>query len=124
MRLLLDQGVGRTAEPLLRDRGFDTDHVGSLGLGEAMDEVILETARGSGAVVVTFDHDLHQILALTGASKPSVIMVRDEHLKSPALVEIVATTCWRIAEALENGAAVTIRRGLARVRPLPMGASR
>lgn len=120
MRVLLDQGVGRSAAERLRAVGFEASHVADHDLSEAADREILDLARALEAVVVTFDHDFHEQLALSGADAPSVIFVRDDHLKSPELADLAATLCRRHEEPLRTGAAVTVRRGLARIRLLPL----
>jgi len=120
MKILLDQGAGRSAAESLRAAGFEASHVADHGLSRALDEEILTFARATGAVVVTFDHDFHQLLALGGEASPSVIFVRDDHLKSAALAELVAALCRRHEASLRAGAAVTVRRGLARIRLLPL----
>lgn len=45
MKLLLDQGLPRSAADLLRKTGVDTVHVGEIGLAMAEDAAILEEAR-------------------------------------------------------------------------------
>ena len=119
MRLLLDQGVGRLAVDLLRSEGFEVSHVADHGLSRALDAEILAFARSSSAVVVTLDHDFHRELALSGASSPSVVFIRDEHLKRAAVADLVAGLCRRYDEPLRAGAVLTTRNGLARFRLLP-----
>jgi predicted nuclease of predicted toxin-antitoxin system len=78
MKLLLDQGLPRSAAPLLCQAGIDTVHVGDLGLSTADDAVILQSGRENGRAVVTLDADFHTLLALSGAATPSVIRIRIE----------------------------------------------
>ena len=42
MKLLLDQGLPRSAAGLLRNAGFDAVHTGEIGLARAEDAVILD----------------------------------------------------------------------------------
>ena len=42
MRLLLDQGLPRSASSTLRLRGWQVEHVGELGMGSASDADILD----------------------------------------------------------------------------------
>jgi len=73
MKLLLDQGLPRSAAGLLRQEGLDAVHTGECDLSAASDGEILAVARAQGRVVITLDSDFHTILALEGASGPSVI---------------------------------------------------
>jgi len=45
MKLLLDQGLPRSALRHLADMGIAAEHVGDLGMATATDAQILETAR-------------------------------------------------------------------------------
>jgi predicted nuclease of predicted toxin-antitoxin system len=85
MKLLLDQGLPRSAVTLLIEAGIDTIHVAEIGLSAANDTDILQKARDDERVVVTFDADFHALLALSVATSPSVIRIRIERLRAPAL---------------------------------------
>ena len=64
MRLLLDQGLPRSAADLLRKASHDAVHVGEVGAATAEDADLLQMAREQGRVVVTLDADFHALLAL------------------------------------------------------------
>lgn len=85
MKFLLDQGLPRSTASLLRDTGIDTVHTGEIGLATAVDSDILQHAQRESRVVVTLDADFHALLALSGASTPSVIRIRIEGLRAQAL---------------------------------------
>ena len=89
MKLLLDQGLPRSAAALLREQGIDAVHTGEIGLATATDARILDQAQNENRVVVTLDADFHALLALTGASSPSVIRIRIEGLRASALAELL-----------------------------------
>lgn len=92
MRLLLDQGLPRSAAALLTELGFDTVHAGEIGLAAASDVAIIDRARLDGRTIVTLDADFHALIALTGASSPSVIRIREEGLRGAEMAELVART--------------------------------
>lgn len=89
MKLLLDQGLPRSAARLLTSAGWDTIHVGDIGYEVATDEAILERARGEGRIVVTLDADFHALLALSSATAPSVIRIRIEGLRGKEVAALV-----------------------------------
>jgi predicted nuclease of predicted toxin-antitoxin system len=72
MRFLLDQGLPRSAAELLRNQNLDVVHVGEAGLASAEDAEILMRGREDRRIVVTLDADFHSLMALSGATEPSV----------------------------------------------------
>ena len=120
MKLLLDQGLPRSASILLSDRGIDTIHVGEIGLSAAEDIEIIEQAREEERIVVTLDADFHSILALSNAQSPSVIRIRIERLRAEALTELLLNVINKCQEELEQGAAVTVEPRRIRIRRLPL----
>lgn len=118
-RLLLDQGLPFRAAHLLSAAGIDTIHVRDVGLSAASDEDILAFALGNGRTCVTLDHDFHRILALTGASGPSVILIRGERLNHEAATDWISRI---VATMLPHGfesVAATATRNAVRFRRLP-----
>jgi hypothetical protein len=82
MKLLLDQGLPRSAASLLRERGIDAVHVAELGLSAASDAAILERGRETGCVVVTLV-SVRKVLKterssiLSGAARFSAVQSKD-----------------------------------------------
>ena len=120
MKLLLDQGLPRTAAKLLSETGVEAIHVGDVGYASADDANIIEFARQGGFVIVTLDADFHALLALSGAIAPSVIRIRMEGLRSEALTSLLRTILQLWGKELESGAVVTAQEEKLRVRRLPL----
>jgi predicted nuclease of predicted toxin-antitoxin system len=120
VKLLLDQGLPRSAAALLTEQGFDTVHAGDIGLASASDTAIIDRARNERRTIVTLDADFHALIALAGASSPSVIRIREEGLKGPALAELVGRTVGLCRNEIASGAVVTVRGGSIRIRTLPL----
>jgi len=120
MKLLLDQGLPQTTAELLRKAGIDSLHVGEIGYAAAEDSIILQFGRNQKCVIVTLDADFHTLLALSGATEPSVIRIRIEGLKADATAEILKTVLALSIQDLENGAAVTVQERRIRVHRLPL----
>jgi predicted nuclease of predicted toxin-antitoxin system len=121
MRLLLDQGLPRSAADRLRRAGHEAVHTGEIGLATASDSDIIKRARRDGSVVITLDADFHAEIALEGAAKPSVIRVREEGLRAEALVELLLEVIRSCEKELDRGAFVSATRAEARIRVLPIG---
>lgn len=120
MKLLLDQGLPRSAAVVLRARSIDAVHVAELGLSAAPDEAILERSHETQRTVVTLDADFHLLLALARATSPSVIRLRIEGLRAAALADLLESVLSQCSADLEAGAAVTVQAKRLRVRRLPL----
>ena len=120
MKLLLDQGLPRSTARLLRETGIDTVHVSEIGYSTSEDAVILERGREEDSTVVTLDADFHTLLALSGATSPSVIRIRIEGLKGETAANLIRTVLMQCEEDLKQGAVVTVERRRIRVRKLPL----
>lgn len=118
--VLLDQGLPFSATRLLAERGIDAVHVAELGMGESADETILATARTMGRIVCTLDSDFHALMALTGASRPSVILIRKQRLNGLAMANLLLGILTRPDLELAKGALVTVTDSGLRVRRLPV----
>ncbi|MHB1541972.1 MAG: DUF5615 family PIN-like protein [Steroidobacteraceae bacterium] len=124
IRVLLDQGLPRSAVELLRADSWDAVHVFDCGLSTAPDEQILAFARVNAYVVCTLDADFHSILGVSGAAGPSVVRVRQEGLRGPALASLLRRVWEQVGGAIESGAAVTVTDRAVRLRRLPITGDR
>lgn len=121
MELLLDQGLPRSTVAELAKFGVSATHVGALGMSAASDRAILEAAIEQGAAVVSLDSDFHALLAVSGATGPSVIRLRVEGLKGDAAADLIHRVLQQIREDLETGAVASVTESSIRVRSLPIG---
>jgi predicted nuclease of predicted toxin-antitoxin system len=121
MRLLFDANLSPRVAERLRQAGHDAAHVADHGLLRASDEEIAEFAAASGHTVVTADSDFPTNLALGGHVAPSVVLFRSGDGLSPAeQAALLESNLGAVAEALNAGAVVSIRRGRLRLRRLPL----
>jgi predicted nuclease of predicted toxin-antitoxin system len=122
-RLVLDQGVPRDAASRLRDLGYECTHAGEVGLWKAADDEILAFAFEKHATIVTLDADFHAILAVSGAAGPSVIRLRIQGLRAPAIVEVVQQVLTAFEADLKRGSLVTVKARKTTCHRLPIGSS-
>ncbi|WP_420099503.1 DUF5615 family PIN-like protein [Corynebacterium sp.] len=82
---------------------------------------IIAYAAGRAAVVITADTDFGTLLAATGRSRPSVVLVR-ELLQYPVAdqARLIMANLPGVADALGNGAVVVFGKDKIRVRTLPI----
>lgn len=93
-RALLDQGLPVTAAIILRQEGWDAVHVREIAMHKAAEEDILEYAAKESRVLITLDRDFPQMLALTCAAWPSVVLIRQQGLRGPEIAVLLASI-WR-----------------------------
>ena len=120
MRLLLDQGMPRSAAEALRNAGVDAVHTAEIGLSRAEDETIIERGSVEGRAVVTLDADFHTLLALSGAVTPSVVRIHIEGLRGDEMAELLLRVLAQCRPDLEQGAVVSVTPDRIRVRRLPL----
>ena len=119
-KLLLDQGLPRTTASLLRERGWDVQHVSERGMSTAEDASIIALARQEQRMVVTLDADFHTLLAVSGANDPSVLRIRVEGLKSDQVAELVERVLALASDEIQQGAMITLAEGKMRIKLLPI----
>jgi predicted nuclease of predicted toxin-antitoxin system len=71
-------------------------------------------------VIVTFDLDFGEIVALSHGENASVILLRLHNTRTPHLIKRLATVLTDATEALEQGA-VVVEESRHRIRYLPLG---
>lgn len=120
IKLLLDQGLPLSVAGLLRKHGWDVQHVSERGMSRAEDAAILLVARQESRVVVTLDADFHALLALAGASNPSVVRIRMQGLKAEHATTLLERVLDLACQELNQGAMVTVSDGKIRVKFLPI----
>ena len=120
MKLLLDQGLPRSAVLHLRNQQIEAVRVGDRGLAPASDLKILDVGRQEGMVVVTLDADFHALLALSGVTGPSVIRIRIEGLRGEDLARLLVSVIEICDDDLLKGAMVSVTENGVRIRRLPV----
>ena len=120
MKVLLDQGLPRSAAKLLRDAGIDAVHTGECGLATSTDTEILDYARQQNRAVVTLDADFHTLLVLHHAVAPSVVRLRIEGLRADATADLVQSILDRCCVELAQGVMISVTEDRIRVHYLPV----
>lgn len=120
MKLLLDQGLPRSAASILRDLGVDTVHTGEIGFATAEDLEIMQRAIAENRIVVTLDSDFHMLLAISNAATPSVIRIRIERLRPEQLANILMRLIKDWRDELNDGAMLTVSHHRVRYHRLPI----
>ena len=121
MQLLIDANLSPRVAARLRDEGHEAVHVADVDMLRASDEAILAHAAASGQVINSADTDFGELLAVSGAARPSVVLLRSADRMTPdQQATLLAANLPAVADELEAGAVVSMMRGRLRVRPLPV----
>ena len=104
----------------LRSAGYEAVHWTSIGHARARDEEIAEYAAMNEFVVFTRDLDFGALLATSGATRPSVILLRGE-VQLPGSIGLKVVRVLQLAaDALEAGALVSTDVSTMRMVILPI----
>jgi predicted nuclease of predicted toxin-antitoxin system len=121
MRFLADAGVSPRTVEVLKQLGHDAVHVRTLGLQRSRDLELVDRARADSSVVLTFDLDFGDILALGVLDKPSVILFRLADERPESVNRHLSTVLAERCAELESGALILVEDTQYRVRRLPIG---
>lgn len=121
MNFLADMGVSMSTVHALRHLGHDVTHLRDQGLMRMEDPDVVTKARSEGRIVLTFDLDFGEIMALSGSASPTIVLFRMRNqtprVVTPRLVQVIR----ECPAQLVAGAFVTVEDHGYRVRRLPIG---
>jgi predicted nuclease of predicted toxin-antitoxin system len=121
MRFLADAGLSPVTVDFLIQLGHEAVHVRTLRMQRAPDPDIVERARADSSIVLTFDLDFGDVLALGVLDKPSVIIFRLSDERPASVNQRLATILEERSSDLESGALILVEDMRYRVRKLPIG---
>jgi len=120
MRFLADGGISPRTVEFLRQLGHQAAHIRTLGLQWSSDVEIIDRARADRSVVVTFDLDFGEILALGVLDRPSVIILRLQDERAAFVNDRLANVIEERQVDLDAGALVLVEDDRYRLRRLPI----
>jgi predicted nuclease of predicted toxin-antitoxin system len=124
MRFLADMGVSQRVVTWLRASGHDVVHLREQGLQKLPNGEIFEKATRERRVILTFDLDFGEIVALSRGARTSVAVFRLRDTRTETVIARLGRVLGESSDALEQGAVVIVEDGRHRVRPLPVGERR
>jgi predicted nuclease of predicted toxin-antitoxin system len=121
VKFLVDENLSPLIATGLRDAGHEAMHVRDVDLRAARDTAVIEFARENGYIVVSADTDFGTLLAATGSSTPSVVLIRRTvDRRASRLLGLLLENLDQVEQVLDEGAVVVLEDARVRVRRLPL----
>jgi predicted nuclease of predicted toxin-antitoxin system len=124
MRFLADMGISQVVVTWLQAEGHDATHLRDQGLHKLENGEIFTKAFRESRIILTWDLDFTEILALSGRHKISAVIFRLVNTRSAHVIERLARVLQESAQDLEDGAIISVEEARHRVRLLPLGRER
>ena len=103
----------------LNSQGHDATHLRDEGLQRLPNGEIFDKAIAESRVVVTFDLDFGEIVALSKGRKTGVILFRLRNNRTSFVVQRLSEVIADCADALARGAVVIVEETRQRIREFP-----
>lgn len=121
MRFLADMGVSLRVVSWLRGQGHDATHLREEGLKRLPNGEIFKKAVLERRILLTFDLDFGEIVALSRGEKCSVIVFRLRNTRTFHVIARLEAVLKASSGHLEKGAVVVVEESRHRIRYLPVG---
>ncbi len=118
---LADTGIGLRVAAWLEGQGHEVAHLASQGLHRLPDADVFAKAGREERILLTFDLDFGEIVALSQARMVSVIVFRLRNARPGRVIERIQSVLAECGPALKEGAIVLVEDTRHRVRLLPVG---
>ena len=120
MKFLADVGVSLSTVASLREAGYNAVHLREENLHRLPDESILEKALQEERIVLTFDLDFGDLLAIEGHHFPSVIIFRLQNQTPSSVTPKLFNVLSKQSQELEAGAIIIVEDTRYRLRRPPI----
>lgn len=120
MRIVADVRISPITVQHLNELGHDVIRANAVLPGNAPDHEIVAWAAANERVVITQDLGFAGILALTGATRPSIVTLRLSDSRVEAVNRILETVLPGLEEPVVAGAPITVADERVRIRQLPV----
>src|SRR5215216_4327324 len=104
----------------LADSGHDAIHASDIGMERASDAEIVGRAKREGRTVITADLDYPRLLALTGATEPSLILFRGVDWSDADVIARVDQLLETMTDDDVERSVLVVERNRVRRRRLPI----
>lgn len=119
MRFLVDVCVDVRVAVWLREQGYDAIHLRELGLQRLPNGSIFSKAATENRIVLTFDLDFSEIIALSHGQKADVIVLRLRDTRHRHVIERLSRVLPGLEEKFGQGAIVMLEEHRYRIKYFP-----
>lgn len=120
MRFLVDMPLSPRLAAWLNENGHDAAHASAVGLHNSKDYLIIQAARREGRIIITADLDFPQLLAISRAADPGIILFRGGNYNEQEMLNLLKRVLDRYAEERLQHAVTVVDRTRIRRCPLPI----
>ena len=120
MRFLADIGVAPRIVDWLREQGHGASHLSDEGLHRLPDAEIFQKAAREKSILLTFDLDFAEIVALSGSAEVSVVLFRLDNTQTDFVLSRLASVLRESGHLLPTGVIVIVEDSRHRIRRLPI----
>lgn len=121
MKLIADVNISQHVVQHLRQVGVDVVRVPELLDARAPDHEIVAHAARLEATIVSHDQDFSALLAVSGATQPSLINIRVSYVDAKRLAASIQAVLREAETDLKRGSIITIDDLGVRIHQLPVG---
>ena len=75
MKYLANENIPKTSANILKESGWDIEHIGETNMG-ITDEEVMEIAIAENRIIITFDSDYGELVYKYGYKPPGIIYLR------------------------------------------------
>ena len=118
MRFLADMGISLRVTEWLRQKGHDAKHLREENLHKLPDEEIFKKAVRENRIILTFDLDFGEIVALSKGNRVGVILFRLHNTRAGHVIERLEVLLRRLPSSFANSVVIA-EEARYRIRQFP-----
>lgn len=119
MRFLADMGIAVRIVEWLKSQGHDATHLRDQGLHRMPNGEIFRKAIAESRVILTFDLDFGEIVALSKGHKTPVVLFRLRNTRTAHVIQRLSSVLTDCVDELQKGVVVIVEESRHRVREFP-----
>jgi len=119
LRFLADMGVSTGVVAWLRKQGYDAVHLAEQGLERSANGEIFAKAARERRIVLTFDLDFGEIVAMSHGTALPVVVFRLRNTRAPHVIDRLAGLLDVSGAALASASVIVVEESRYRMRKFP-----